>query len=72
LIEDFKKGRGIKIMGALRTFDETYLRNLLKVGEKKSYSGYCHPNEIKRLEKEGFEVENFDFGYEEIEVKRLR
>jgi hypothetical protein len=59
-------------MGVQRTFDETELRNLLKVGETRNYPGFCPPDEIKRLKKEGFEVENYDFGYEEIDVTRLR
>lgn len=53
------------------TFNADELRDLLKIGQTKSYRGYCKPEEIKRLRNEGFKVENFDFGIEEIDITRL-
>jgi hypothetical protein len=55
----------------IRTFDIEELRKEIEIGKSKTFSGYCHPDEIKRLEPEGFEVVNYDFGYEEIQVTRI-
>jgi hypothetical protein len=55
----------------IRTFDIEELRKKIEIGKSKTWSGYCHPDEIKRLELEGFEVVNYDFGREEIQVTRI-
>lgn len=55
----------------IRTFDADDLKKRLKVGETKSWRGYCQPEEIERLKKEGFKVENFDLGIEEVEITRI-
>jgi hypothetical protein len=54
-----------------RTFDANFLREEMQVNETQTYLGNCSLDEIKRLEKEGFKVENFNQDVEEIDITRL-
>ena len=60
-----------KLLGSHLLDEVQELKEKLATKDSITRLGYCHPTIIKMLEKEGLKVENYDFGIEEYEIKKL-
>lgn len=59
-----------KLLGSYLLGEVEELKKKLETKECIERRGYCHPDIIKMLEKEGIEVVNYDFGIETYEIRK--